>query len=108
MCHAARHRPLEACPETAPFASYKRRPCDSEASRTPLEVRFVHDSMGAAMPETMVTVRARDGRRPAQVLIIDGANRVVRAPLGAAEIDRLILELLDALREEQDAGAADG
>ena len=50
--------------------------------------------------EQSVHIRPREGIRPAQIVIVDEELRVIRAPLKATDIDRLIAELLNALREE--------
>ncbi len=50
--------------------------------------------------EQSVHIRPREGVRPAQIVIVDEELRVIRASLKAADIDRLIAELLSALREE--------
>ncbi len=57
--------------------------------------------------EQSVHIRPREGFRPAQIVIVDEELRVIRAPLKAADIDRLIAELLSALREE-DFGTSSG
>ncbi len=50
--------------------------------------------------EQSVHIRPREGVRPAQVVIVDEELRVIRASVKAADMDRLIAELLNALREE--------
>ncbi len=57
--------------------------------------------------EQSVHIRPREGIRPAQIVIVDEELRVIRASLKAADIDRLIAELLSALREE-DFGTSSG
>ena len=57
--------------------------------------------------EQSVHIRPREGVRPAQVVIVDEELRVIRASVKAADMDRLIAELLSALRQE-DLGTSSG